>query len=232
MNIFDGYIKETLQILDTYEMKPLEKQGALLGLVKRPSFLMDKDTAVELGGYPKESVNLIVGTSDMEIEDGIFVIGDVSLDNKTHVSFGKAVLIQTEDFPDEKIYDFTQETLMTDTSLRFEDVMLRTSPKHYYTNLKVSKKAMANGFSFDKMAETVQAEFKKISGVKKVMVVLFAGNSPIYKQLLPIAENVKDVTVTLNHIFDGIDMDCGSCAWSDLCDEVEGLRELHKRKNA
>ncbi len=228
MNIFDGYIQETLNILKEYETLPLEKQGALLGLVNRTTFLMDKDTAVELGGYPKESVNLIVGTSDMEIEDGVFIVGDASLDNKTHISFGKVVLIQTEDFPEEEIYDFTQETLMKDTSLRFEGVMLRTSPKHYYTNLKVSKKAVANGFTLWKMGETVQAEFLRIPKVKKVKVVLIAGDSPLYKQLLPIAESVKEVTVTLNHIFDGIDMDCGSCAWSALCDEVEGLRELHK----
>lgn len=228
MNIFDEYIKDTLQILDGYEMKPLEKQGALLELEKKTIFLMDKDTAFELGGYPKESVNLIVGTSETEIEDGIFFIGDMSTENKKHISFGKVVFIQTEAFPDDEIYDFTQKTLMTDTSLRFKDVMLRTSPKHYYTNLKVSKTALVNGFTFNKVAETVYEEFKKIPGVKHVKVVLIAGDFPLYKELLPIAEDVKDVTVTLNHIFDGIDMDCGSCAWSDLCDEVEGLRELHK----
>ena len=184
--------------------------------------------AVELGGYPKESINLILASSDMDFDEGVFIIGDADLNGSDHLAFGKVVFLQTEDVADDKVYDFTQETLLKDVSLKFEDVMLRTSPAHYYTNLRISKKAMQNGFSFDRMASTVQAEFKKIPNVKKVQVILIAGDSPLYKQLLPVAENVKDVTVALNHIFDGIDMDCGSCMWNELCDEVEGLRELHK----
>ncbi len=228
MKIFDEHIKQTLDILESYEKKPLVKQGACLGLTKKSIFMMEKDLAVELGGYPKESINLIVGTSDMDFEEGVFIIGDANLNSSSHMSFGKVVFLQTEDVPDDKLYDFTQETLLKDASLRFEDVMLRTSPAHYYTNLRISKKAMQNGFDFDKMASTIQVEFESISSVKKAQVVLIAGDSPLYKQLLPVAESVKEVTVALNHIFDGIDMDCGSCAWSDLCDEVEGLRELHK----
>ncbi len=228
MKIFDEYIKQTLNILESYEKKPLVDQGACLGLVKKSIFMMEKDMAVELGGYPKESINLILATSEMDFEEGVFMLGDADLTSSDHLSFGKVVLLLTEDIPDDKLYDFTQETLLKDVSLKFEDVMLRTSPAHYYTNLRISKKAMRNGFSFDKMASTVRAEFEKIPNVKKAQVLLIAGDSPVYRQLLPIAENVKEVTVALNHIFDGIDMDCGSCVWNELCDEVEGLRELHK----
>ena len=63
-------------------------------------------------------------------------------------------------------------------------------------------------------------------------MVLLEGDSPLYRQLIPIAEKVKDVTAALNTMFDGIDMDCGSCSLNEICDEVEGLRELHRKKRA
>lgn len=229
MNIFDEFITKTSDVIKPYEMKPLPMEGACLELAKNTSFVMDKDTALMLGGYPKESINLIISSSDSkEIKDGTFIIGSDSLSHD--VSFGKIVLLKTKDIPDDKIYDYTQSTLMKDTQMRFENVMNRTSPQNYYTNLKISKKAIADGFSFDRMAHTIHEEFLKLPEVLECMVILITGDSPIYKELIPLAENLKDVTVALNHIFDGIDMDCSSCSWSEICDEIEGLREMHRKK--
>lgn len=80
------------------------------------------------------------------------------------------------------------------------------------------------------MVRTICEQLCKVPGVKDAAVILLAGDSPVYKQLLPLAEKVKDVTAALNTMFDGIDMDCGSCSLNEICDEVEGLRELHRNK--
>ena len=29
------------------------------------------------------------------------------------------------------------------------------------------------------------------------------------------------------HIFDGLDADCGHCDFKKVCDEVEGMKEMH-----
>ena len=35
------------------------------------------------------------------------------------------------------------------------------------------------------------------------------------------------VTGTLTHILEGLPTDCSICALKDICDEVEGMKELH-----
>ena len=35
------------------------------------------------------------------------------------------------------------------------------------------------------------------------------------------------MTGTLTHIFEGLPTDCSVCALKDICDEVEGMKELH-----
>ena len=198
-------------------------------------FIMERDTAAELGGYPKESVNLILSTSGELPLDGVKILGRpddidaVRQGNGAHLSFGKVVMLQTSEVSDDEIYDYQQKVQMADIRLRLRDVMLRTSNQQFYTNLRIGKKAAAEGFSLPVMGRTVREHFLKVPYVENAAVVLIAGESNLYKELLPAAENVKKITVALNTMFEGIDMDCGSCSMSPVCDEVEELRRLHKK---
>lgn len=246
MNIFDQYI---LQILDgcvSEDIKRLAFTGSSFEIAQKNTFLMERDTTIELGGYPKESINIIVPSSklpelitqakkekSLTLEDGIYGIGDSALlyGKEKHISFGKIVLLETENIPDDEWYDFTQSELLTDSKLWMKHVMLRQSPAHYNINLRVGKEALREGFDIPVMGETIYKAFRQMKHVKSVIVLLIIGESRLYKGLLSTAEKIKEVTLTLNHIFDGFDMDCGHCDLSVVCNEVEAIRALHKRRN-
>ena len=42
--------------------------------------------------------------------------------------------------------------------------------------------------------------------------------------------SVDKITLTLNHIMDGLATDCSVCSFKQVCDEVEGMKELHFKK--
>ena len=50
-----------------------------------------------------------------------------------------------------------------------------------------------------------------------------------FKTLHDTAKKIDDVTKTMNTILEGMpeDLDCASCSFKPVCDEVEGLKELH-----
>ena len=48
-----------------------------------------------------------------------------------------------------------------------------------------------------------------------------------YPGLRAQARKVTDITRSLSTILDGIPTDCDSCGLREICDEVEGMRELH-----
>ena len=59
-------------------------------------------------------------------------------------------------------------------------------------------------------------------------------DSKLVEKLTPNAGKVDAITKTLTHILDGLPTDCGHCSLKPVCDEVEGMRELHlgkKKKN-
>ena len=227
MDIFDSLIKQTLSVVNNYPMTPL-KAAEPWDILDKNIYLFDKNTQVELGGYPKESVNMLIQSSNDFIQ-GDYIIGDENLIKKEkHISFGKIVILKIKDIDGDKIYDFTQDVLLKDSKSHFKDVMTRASSKHYYINYKVSKDAIKNGFSFESIASAIHNQFIQIEAVEDVSVIFILGDSDIYKQLLPIVEKAKEVTLTLNHIFYSVNMDCHSCNMNDICDEVQGLRKLHK----
>lgn len=238
MNIFDKYISDIQKILAHQKISRLNFSENEWKLTEKNTFLMERDTAIELGGYPKESVNIIVPSSDLynliSLEEGIYSIGDTSLlsgkISEKHISFGKIVFLKTKDLKEDDFYSFTQSELLTDSRIRMSDIMLRQSPAHYNTNLRISKKALKNGFNAEIMAATVYKAFKNMEHVSNVTVLLIFGDSMPYKELLEAAENIKEATLTLNHIFDGINMDCGHCDVKEICNEIEGMRELHMRR--
>ncbi len=231
MDIFDSLIKETLNVLDNYPMVALDKNAQPWDILDKNVYLFDKETAFELGGYPKESINMLIQSSNNFL-DGFYVVGDESLiKSQKHLSFGKIVILKIKDIESDKIYDFTQDVLLKDAKSHFKDIMTRASSKHYYINYRVSKNALKQGFSFASIARAIKNQFMQIDAVEDVGVIFLIGESNIYKELLPIVEKAKEVTLTLNHIFDGVDMDCHACNMNDICNEVQGLRKLHKELN-
>jgi hypothetical protein len=46
------------------------------------------------------------------------------------------------------------------------------------------------------------------------------------------AKLADGITSTLTHILEGLPTDCSVCQLKDVCDEVEGMKELHFGKAA
>ncbi len=235
MNLYDGLIKDILKVLQDYPMKKLDNLNTSWGINNKNVFLLDKEMAYELGGYPKESVNILIQSDDKFVEPGVYFICPKDFDMKSleidrHLSFGKIVLLKTRNLDENNIYDFTQKTLIKDTKAYFNDVMTRASSKHYFINYKVSKKAVKEGFDLYKMASAIHSSYLDLNEVENCAVIILIGDMPIYKDLLPLAEKNKEISIALNHIFDGVNMDCKSCDMTEICDEIKELRSIHKKQ--
>lgn len=50
---------------------------------------------------------------------------------------------------------------------------------------------------------------------------------PSLDTLAALAETIRSTTDALNHILDDVLLDCKSCNLKPICDQVEGMRELH-----
>ncbi len=234
MKLYDTLIDSILGILEKNDVRMLNND-VTWGINDKNIFLLDKETAYELGGYPKESVNIIIQSSSAFKADGVYVVApkDINInniENLKHISFGKVVILKTKGVDENNIYDFTQKAIIKDSKMYFDKVMTRASSKHYFVNYKVSKAALKEGFNINKMAMSIYDAFKSLEEVEDCAVFLLVGDMDIYKELLPLAEKNKEISIALNHIFDGVNMDCKSCDMTEICDEIKELRSIHKKK--
>lgn len=230
LDLFDKYSARARELLSS--AVPAALRADPWPASDKAPFLMERDTAIELGGYPKQSVNLFLCSSNAGFrgESGVYLLGPsrALAGGGGHISYGKVVFLQVGELEEDQLYDFLQSVQMADIRLKFRDVMRRTSSQQFHINLRVGKQAMADGFSLERMGRTMLEHFLRVPHVRRAEIVLIVGDSPVYRELLPMAENVKRIGAALNTMFDGIDMDCGHCSFNVVCAEVEGLRALHK----
>jgi hypothetical protein len=60
-----------------------------------------------------------------------------------------------------------------------------------------------------------------------VKMIFLTADDADYAGLRTDAKKTRDITLTLSKILEGMATDCHSCNLREICDEVEGLKELH-----
>ena len=108
--------------------------------------------------------------------------------------------------------------------------MVRVSSQSNQEQVRIAKSALNKGINFAGVGAAYISKYKELDLVKKVRVI-FITEKELVEALMPNADKVDAITKTLTHILDGLPTDCGHCSMKPVCDEVEGMRELHLGKN-
>ena len=70
-------------------------------------------------------------------------------------------------------------------------------------------------------------QYKQNPNILAVKLIFITAPDADYAALEQEAKTVRDITMSLSKILEGMPTDCGSCNLKPICDEVEGMRELH-----
>jgi CO dehydrogenase/acetyl-CoA synthase beta subunit len=105
--------------------------------------------------------------------------------------------------------------------------MVRTASTSHKEMVRISKSALADGLSFEGVGNLLINKYKENNSVKSVKIIYVTDKMADYDKLESIAKKNYDITETLNHIMQNINFDCSTCNLKPICDEVEGMRELH-----
>lgn len=236
MNLFDGHIQAINNLLVRIDgSRKVYNDVATWKRVDKNPFLMVQDSALEMGGYPKESTNALAFTSNDDLipEGRVSIYGDSSLYNPSskHISYGKIVLLKVKDIPDDKMYDTLKEIEFLEYKLHLEDVMVRSSSEKSLTNVRIGKKAFGNKNTLAMLGNAYSECFEQHPFVEKAHTIILVGDVAIYKAISEQSVKIKELTIALNTIVnENLMVECGSCSLKSLCDEVDVLREYHMGK--
>lgn len=202
--------------------------------------VMLRDAAYELGGKGKPSASLTCVTTDPALvsKDEILVIGKDLQELKADTPYARIALIQVADIESDE-EDDTEQAFLAIQNIDFvkyhvypKGFMMRTSSESQQECVRVSKAAVKQGISFRAVGSCFISHYKQDPNVVAVKLIFITASDADYKGMRECAKTTKNITMTLTKIMEGLDTDCGSCSLKPICDEVEGMKELHFGKES
>lgn len=184
--------------------------------------ILQRDTAFELDGTGS---NLVTSSP---VSDGIVVIGDDLQHIGEKRKFARISLIQIESEDDEqKAYNLIKKIEYVKYHCFPDGYMIRTSSRSHKEAVRVSKACVKDGISFQKVGSLLIKKYKENPAVKAVKIIFITDPTVDYGKIEAIAQKNIRIAETLNHIMNSVKFDCETCNLKPICDEVEGMKELH-----
>lgn len=228
MNFFDSMISEVSALADTSQkiIYPNNEKSVWTD-VGYCQVIMQRDTAFELDG---SGFNLVTSS---QVDDGIVVIGDELGDISESRKFARVCIVQIEKNDDEQEY---YKVIKKADYVKYhhfpEGYMIRTTSRSHRESVRVAKSALKKGISFEKVGNMLINKYKENPKVKAVKVIYITSEAADYSRLESIAQKSSAITEALNHVMNSVKFDCDSCNLKPVCDEVEGMKELHFKKSS
>ncbi len=232
MELYNALIENTKEILSKAKPKVWDHKPAKawpdLGAAE---LVLQSDAAYELGALGLGSANYICTTTSSELvnKDQIMLYGPDLRSIKKDVPFARIVLLRVGvlEGEDEEVYRALKDIEFCKYHVYPEGYMVRMSPESHREQIRVSKKALKKGINFEAVGNRYIEAYKKDPNVLNVTVIFVTDPSLDFKAITDNAKKADAITGTLTHIMEGLPTDCSVCQLKDICDEVEGMKELH-----
>ncbi len=194
--------------------------------LQHQEIILKRDPAFELDGT---GFNLV--TSE-DIESGVTIIGRDLSEIKKDCRFCRVTIIQTDDFDDEQnAHKLIRKAEYVKYHIFPEGYMMRISTEGFREKVRISKEALKKNLSFYTVGNLFIKESLGIPGIKAAKVFYICDECFEYNAVLKLGEKAEEITNALNHIVNNLNFDCNVCKLKSVCDEVEGMRELHFKSN-
>ena len=223
MEFFSSLINEVSALTGALQQKTYNySQADAWSDAAYSQVILQRDTAFELEGV---GFNLFTSS---DVDEGIVVVGDDLEDIASSRKFARICLIQLDDCGGEQeTYKAIKKADYVKYHCFPDGYMMRTTSRSHKESVRVSKSALKKGISFEKVGNLFISKYKELPKVRGVRVIFITHKSASYKKLEDMAQKSTAIAETLNHIMNSVTFDCDSCNLKPICDEVEGMKELH-----
>ena len=234
MKLFEDVIKEVRALLPDLPDKSCGFEECLCAEPgDKNALLFRSDTAFELGGGGKYAVESTMFTSFSEAGDEVLLFGKDLNEITEDVSFAHLTFIQLEEKSEENLhYEQLKSIGFTVFQLYPKGYHIRISPSAGREQVKVSKEALKRKppLSFMNIGCSLIKLLKEQDDVAYVKTVFITCPDVDYPALAALARRAKRITDAVQKTLQLDELDCAACKMKPICDEVEGLRELHFQK--
>lgn len=235
MELYNEVIRETEGLLEGKPLQSWDYDSSAAWLDAGASELvLGRDAAFELGGSGKPALHYTcVTTSPSLVErDQVLLWGPDLRELRADAPYARIALlrvgdIESDDGDDTVAYNAIKDMEFVKYHVFPKGYMLRISTEDNREQVRVSRKALGEGMSFYRVGCDFIRCYRKNPNVLGVKLIFITAPDGPYEALAACGRRSVEITRTLCTILDGLPMDCSACHLKPVCDEVEGMRELH-----
>ena len=192
--------------------------------------LFKKDMAYELGGGNLPAYSGVAFTSDESVGDEIIVCGPDLQQLKEDSPYARLTVIRVDDstwVDNGQAYRVLRRLDYTRYHIYPKGFLIRISTAAHREPVRVGREALRAGLDFEQVGNLFLNAYHSHPEVLGVRIVFITDKDFPYEEFGEAVRKMDRVTESLNQIFNNLVMDCTACKLKPVCDEVDGLRELH-----
>lgn len=235
MKLYDEVIRNWNKKIDAREKRELDFSSVSAWEdAGKNNMILRGDMAYELGGSEKSiyALGSTVITADESLvpKDEVVLVGKDLPEIKRDTSYARltVVLVDEETIGEgDALFNAIRNIEYVRYQISPKGYMMRVSTTRRRESVRVSKESLKNGMTFAHIGKAFIDHLKKNPKVKAVKVYFITEEAFDYRALEKDVQQANIITTTIDHVFKDVNMDCHTCNLKEVCDEVEGLRELH-----
>ncbi len=235
MELFDQIITDSLMRLNplTTQRWAYDPDDAWPDAGKS-ELILQRDMAFELGGSDQRAVNYCCVTSSESVDaqsETILCGPDLeSIDADCSYARISLVRVSSLETTEDERYRQLCDAAFVKYRVFPKGFMIRSSPENHREQVRVSRDAIAHGLSFRSIGGAFIRAYQALPNFVSAKILFVTDQSADFEVLYRSAIDVDARIKALNTILSGLPADCASCKMKPLCDEVEGMRELHNQR--
>jgi CO dehydrogenase/acetyl-CoA synthase beta subunit len=241
MNIFDSCIHEVRNFLAERKSLGFSREFHGEALLAWPEsgprdIVLLPDLALELGHPDDASLCFTLWTEDSVLirDNTVTLIGpDICEATESRLPFGKIILVAMNDCGEETAYERYRSMDLTRFSLSLKGYMLRATSQYMREWSRISREAVAGGFSFRTLGSALIHAVKEVEGIAAAEVVFITRSNDDVMALKDTGTRSARLVQAMNKMATEMVEDCGSCEFQDVCSdasEMKALRETLARR--
>ena len=232
MKLYDETIRACRKLLEEAGARALPLGDGGWPVVSDRSMILRSDMAYELGSgqLPAVGATIVTANEALVPADALSLIGSDLPEIRQDSPYARVALVRVREDTlgeGEKLYRAIRELEYTRYHFYPEGFMMRVSAANQKESVRIGREALSCGLDFTKTGNRMISAFHKNPAVEAVSLTYVTEQEFDYRALLGYVKEAEEITKTIDHILKNVMMDCTACSLQKVCDEVEGLRELH-----
>lgn len=236
MKLYDELIENIQKLISPYDKVLWQGRGPGWPEDPESSLILRRDMAYELGNESHWGIGMTLVTSaetgekEPETEDRVILIGEDLKDIKADGDYARISIVRVDGRTmgeGQALYKAVKKLDYTRYHFYPRGFMLRLSALQKREGARVGRKDLPQGLSFENVGRALNAAYHKNQKVLSAVTVFITASAFPYEKLKAYAAEADAVTAAIDHIAQNVEMDCQACGLQKVCEEVEGLRELH-----